>query len=607
MKRLLLMLFLVVAATASAQYTYVGQKNSKGLPEGEGVMKWSNARFEGTFHKGEPVKGTLTKYNSNGKRESVEIGTFTTRSHKKGFLNPNDVLGNGFVEKTVFGTEGLISKMNYKNGLAEGAGEVLFFKTNAEGYRNDMTSVIRGTWQNDYLVGSRMKVTRIGVRRYSGLEPTSPFPKHDSESRALWNKWLPYYKSAFLSDFEYTIDDMKNTGWAMVFYNYTFKELNNVRWSGNVSNGKLQGEGLAYAELNDGDRALFIRGRFNNGVMVGSARVSVTGENATNKLDYNITIGEKNNGYASCSVENEKGKNTYYGVVDKSGNVVVPIIYKNIITPFNAGGYAVVLNYKDEEIKVGYDGVERGFSERQEQINAEAKRKAEFAEHVRLAEEARKAEEARLEALRKNEEDRYNRLKKYCNTFCDDQFDTAYTAYIAKFPKGLHLNQINDMRKEVLSRSARIDAGKSFSKWRLGTQVCVIYNNDVLLGVVEQFNEDRSAVQVKITAATKDYNSYKGQDIVKGGTIWVQRSWGWHIALDEELDYASSRNKLMTDNERVEAGKCSSCGGKGFIICRHCDGKGKIYDSRSGYDKTCSRCKGNGQYMCYSCDGKGKR
>ena len=62
MKKILLIAFIVLAGTVSAQYTYEGEKNSEGLPDGEGVMKWSNARFKGTFRNEDPVKGTFTHW-----------------------------------------------------------------------------------------------------------------------------------------------------------------------------------------------------------------------------------------------------------------------------------------------------------------------------------------------------------------------------------------------------------------------------------------------------------------------------------------------------------------------------------------------------------------
>ncbi len=126
MKKLLLIVFVAIATTALAQYTYEGQKNSEGLPNGEGVMTWKDTRFEGTFRNGDPVKGTYYWLNENGWWAKT-TGTFITKKHPKGQLQSSDVLEHGYVEKFKCGEYGFVFHGNKKNGLCDGYGEIIYY------------------------------------------------------------------------------------------------------------------------------------------------------------------------------------------------------------------------------------------------------------------------------------------------------------------------------------------------------------------------------------------------------------------------------------------------------------------------------------------------
>ncbi|MBO7488889.1 MAG: hypothetical protein J6T88_01285 [Bacteroidales bacterium] len=223
------------------------------------------------------------------------------------------------------------------------------------------------------------------------------------------------------------------------------------------------------------------------------------------------------NGYASLSL------NGKYGVINDKCKVCIPAIYTGVVEPYNAGGYAVLLNQRGEEVKVNYEGREIGYTEHQNQLFAEAKRQAEAAEKARLAEEARKAEERRIADRNAAEVRQYDALKSCFDNFQNTAFATKYDEYMKEYASdGSHRNEIKKMKETIKSREHCIAAGKAFSKWRLGNQVCVYFEDAVIFGLVEQFNDDRSSVQVKITACSRDLNSYKAQNIVKDGTIWVQ-------------------------------------------------------------------------------------
>lgn len=599
MKKILLIAFIVLAGTVSAQgvtsvingttYRYEGQVDTKGRPEGEGMMRWSDARFEGTFHKGNPVKGTFTKY-QKGKVFYKSVGSFTTKKHPKGQLNSTDVLEHGYVEATRLEPNGLVYKGKKKNGLCEGYGECLFF---------DEVCVDVGNWHNNFVSGNARRIYKDRTMRgyydsYAQRWLNGSYFNNSEEENDIWNKWYPYYVYCKMTGWQGCLDDLKNTGSAMVLPQKDpsrFILSNDVRWSGEVLGGKLQGQGTGFVAVNG--EYLVIDGSFEDGVLQGKGKYKYLDK------EYVVEMGEKSNGYTSYLVD---GK---YGFVNDKGGTAVPAIYKRIIAPFNNEGYAVVLNDKNEEVKVNYVGRVLGYTEHQEQLFAKAKREAELQEMARKADELRKAEEKRKAERKENETRKYNTIKGYYESFNDAAFATAYDEYMKEYSSdGNHRDEINIMNENTKTRESRIAAGKDIKKWRMGNQVCVSYNGKILLGLVNKFNEDRSAAEIKVLfGPSGDYN---GQTLKKDGTIWIQANEGWHLAIEEEISSARSRNSLYEEKQQqviVNEGPklCSECSGRGTQICWRCDGKGRDYDG-----KLCYVCQGKGSYKCRRCNGRGQ-
>ena len=592
---------LLTTVTAFAQYQYKGQTDKKGRPDGEGVMTWNDgSSFEGTFSKGEPVKGTFIKCNYSKKLSKI-VGSFTTKKHPKGQLSSSDVLEHGYVELIRFGNDGLMYKGYKKNGVCEGQGECCYFWVDGK----EKMRIAKGPWHDDLPDGDCLIIQSEGMRHCTvsngRFNSNSRWKNHDGEAKSLWQKYYPHFIFGQLVNFEQSLDDLKNTGVTQVLTfkeSLKFVEIGNVRWSGEVRDGKIQGEGMGFANVS-GDY-LIIRGKFRNGVLQGEGHFDYL------KEKFLVETGESHNGFTSFHVD---GK---YGFINELGYSSIPATYKSVVEPFNTEGYAIVMNNKNEEIKIDKYGVEKGYSDHQWAIFEEARKERDRAAAI-LAEESRKAARKDLETRK------YNSAKGYYESFNHNAFTTAYNEYMNEYPNDNsdHRSELEKMKSNIQTRESQIATGKDFSKWRMGNQVCVSHNGGILVGIVEKFNEDRSAAQVKIVLGPS--GEYNGQTLKKNGTIWIQRGSGWHLALDEEIAYAQSnssvkdpslepkviyRESSSSSSSSSSEKRCPKCGGRGTQICWMCNGTG-VWSGMFTGEETCSECKGSGHYRCTYCSGKG--
>ena len=573
-------LLLLTTLSAMAQYQYKGQTDKKGLPHGQGVMTWSDgSSFEGTFSKGNPVKGTFIAY-KNGKRVSKGTGFYMTKKHPKGQLLSSDILENGYVEKAILGPKGLLYKGEYRYGVAEGKGECFFFEKG--GY------IYSGSWENNYPT-TTLCVKANGMHR--GVKDpdthkwlTRNYRKgHDKEAERLWKKYEPYRIFGELCNYEYLLDDLKNTGTAMIvpLNNPSNLEIQgDVRWSGDVRNGKIQGSGIGFVSVSG--NYLFIRGMFNDGFPQGKVNFDYPNKKFT------VVIGDAHNGFSNFMVDNK------YGFINELNNSIIPATYKKVLQPFNSSGYAEVVNDKDEEIKIDRSGMFIDYTDNQKWI-FEEERKLVEREAARVAEEKRQAERKAAE------EEKYKLLENYYKSFNFASFTNTYIEYKKEYSSfnASHQIELEKMNSTIPGLESRIAAGKDIRKWHVGSQICLIRSNGIMHAVVEKINGDQTFAEVKVLASPS--GEYNGQEVKKNRTIWIQKNTGWHLALDEEVSYAKSYNSVRDPDE-----KCSCCTGKGYNMCTICSGTGRVYYSRGGYDKDCDYCKGSGHRICGCCNGTGR-
>ena len=394
-------------------------------------------------------------------------------------------------------------------------------------------------------------------------------------------------------------------GKAYILLSYNSRAMD-VHWDAQINDGFIEGYGTGAAALGN-DQYYIFTGRFKNGIAVGNCTVTL----ATVKINKDgvfipaetkkenkdsYYVSDFVNGYAQYSKDNK------WGFLNEDASVIVSPRYKKIVSSFGSDGYAVVMNDKDEEIKIDKSGTERGYSDHQLALIEEA-RIAKEREEARIADEKRKAERKEAETKK------FNSAKNYYESLNNTAFTTAYNEYMKEYPNDNpeHRSELERLKKNVQVRENQIDAGKDFSKWRMGNQVCVSHNGGILLGLVQKFNEDRSTVEVKIVAGPSGV--YNGQTLIKNESIWIQHDRGWHLATDDEIAYAQSHSYVK---DQSEIGKCSECNGRGFVFCTRCDGKGVYSYTTSSWgvneehEKRCDECKGKGQYMCPRCNGRGR-
>ncbi len=160
-------------------------------------------------------------------------------------------------------------------------------------------------------------------------------------------------------------------GW---FFNYLDSEpLDDIKWSGTVQNGLINGKGIGCLRV--GKICYFISGEFVNGFPKGEVIFSKYDYfNSNNDIDDGIilpikpTFGEFSDGMAWV----KRDYDTKYGFVNSNGKYVVTNKYEKIIQPFRNGRAEVVLDNREIIIDKNCNFV--GYTERQQEINAEQRR-----------------------------------------------------------------------------------------------------------------------------------------------------------------------------------------------------------------------------------------
>jgi len=375
---------------------------------------------------------------------------------------------------------------------------------------------------------------------------------------------------------------LKNVGSVYFFFgapSFRFIRLDNAKWSGDISNGYVNGEGAGI--YRDGENMFcYFCGTFKNGYPVGKAKfrvidtnvngwgyspreISNTGRQGTGAPFREVELGEMSDGMALFRyTDTGEGKSAFrmdnrYGYVNKDGIIVIKQIY-NVASSFN-NGKAAVLNEKGEEIYIDKKGEFVDYTPKQKKIFAD-----------------KKAEEDRIAAEKERQE------------------------LIAK-------QKAEQERREAEAREAdlkrRIEINKDVKLWSIGCRLCYRFPNtyNFVIATLEEWSPDRSRVKVKVVASPSSSSNLNGESLTKNNTMWVATTGeGWHLALKDEIEIA-----VNNDGSIPKDYTCSDCNGRGTQVCYRCEGKGRIINYRDNWE-TCSKCLGKGSYMCPSCRGSGK-
>lgn len=431
-----------------------------------------------------------------------------------------------------------------------------------------------------YIVGEHTtkSISRFGDVS-SSLSTMRFLPKDEFESYIYYN---------INSDWSVKFERLNKKGSAYCYNGSSsqgsyFTKYDNIRWSGEINNGFLDGTGVGFANLND-YKMIFFKAVFDKGVPIGDNtfvwydfRGSYEPYSSSKVSSQTSNVGKFYDNLAEIKVNNK------YGFISRDAKTAIPVQFNSVVAYFS-NGRATVTNDK-EEIVIDRTGKQVDLSARQKKIYADIK-----------AEENRKAEAARQAELAKERE----RL--------------------------LAEQRAAEERRQAEAREAnlkrRIEANKNPKLWSRGCRLCYRYpsGNEYVLATLEEWNESRTKVKVKIVASPSSSRTLNGDLLEKNNTMWVSaRNEGWHLALDEEIEMALSNDNSVRRTQSSSSSSssytpsysdCSSCHGTGYQKCYMCDGTGRRDNSSWGEDanyETCSSCHGRGQISCSSCRGTGKR
>lgn len=392
--------------------------------------------------------------------------------------------------------------------------------------------------------------------------------------------------------------DLRNKG-SVYFFDAASNSFiclrDNAMWTGSVSDGFVEGNG-AGIWTRDGRNYYYFSGNFRKGFPVGKAKFRVVDSQSSGAWGYSpretlpsgragdgpafreVELGEMQDGMALFRYldngEKRKEGSELWGYVSQSGAIAIKPIYKTAHAFSN--GRAAVVNDKGEDVYIDKTGQFVDYTAKQKQIIAEAKAK----------EAAEKAEQERQRLLAEQ--------------------------------KAAEEQRKAEAKEADLKR--RIEANKNTRLWSRGCRLAYRYPNgyEYVLATLEEWNEDRSKVKVKIVASPSATRSlYNGDLLEKNNTTWVAaRGEGWHLALEEEIaealanDNSVKRNTTTVINTGPTTHSCSDCNGTGRKICYSCGGTGRTqkdsWDESKGYE-TCYTCRGTTTVACSSCDGTGRR
>jgi hypothetical protein len=106
-------------------------------------------------------------------------------------------------------------------------------------------------------------------------------------------------------------------------------------------------------------------------------------------------------------------------------------------------------------------------------------------------------------------------------------------------------------------KQRQVQANSNKTTWTLGSKICNELDNGVLMGTINQWNENKSMAQIKIVAGPK--GNYEGEEIKKGELIWVQASGaGWHVCLTDEIKTAVASDQSGKNNSGQMGGTTSN-------------------------------------------------
>ena len=250
------------------------------------------------------------------------------------------------------------------------------------------------------------------------------------------------YETKFRSGVTY--NKLIGSNKANVFYwtnTAMFKNYSGFYWSGNVSQGFVQGEGVGLFYDENRKFALFFKGNFQNGVLQGNGSFAAYSYSDINNFDKGSYSNEDihlnntfNDDMAVLTVDGKKG---FIGKDMKEGFYPK---YKTVIQEFS-NGKAIVLNDDNKEIVINKVGSFLAYSDRQIQIDEQRRREEEERRRIAIENEIKRIKEEYAAIENSNDEIKLLTFhSKYKNSeyqFAKDNAEFAYSVAVLLSYKNL--------------------------------------------------------------------------------------------------------------------------------------------------------------------------
>ncbi len=108
--------------------------------------------------------------------------------------------------------------------------------------------------------------------------------------------------------------------------------------------------------------------------------------------------------------------------------------------------------------------------------------------------------------------------------------------------------------KKEQERKQKIQSNSNSSLWSLGSKVCNEINGGIVVGVINQWNENKSSALIKILSAPSG-SKYEGEKLYEDATVWIATSGkGWHGCLDDEFEKASTQKTDIKAGTGISSG-----------------------------------------------------
>ena len=294
----------------------------------------------------------------------------------------------------------------FQEGLQNGRSpQKFYFAKNGKGKGITLEKMKQFADKHDYLLGkyTTKQIDRFGDKQ-TALDGVYFIPK----------KEYPRYV------FEYDgggFDENMHRGSCWLFIERKFIKFENVRWSGNIENGMLDGQGSAFWFDDAIQYFITVNGKFQHGLPLGNMEVKRFSSNSANpetvsfKSQGSINVGALSDGLASYSVSGGK-----WGFVSSDGTITISPSYESIVKEFANGKAEVILDGK--EIIINKNGKYVDLTANQKRLDAQQLAKERQEELKRQQEEKRKEIARRQEEIEKRrlaEEAAKIRIEKFRN------------------------------------------------------------------------------------------------------------------------------------------------------------------------------------------------